>query len=54
VVEEVMVCGVGICMICVMFVVGFDGVICMVCLCVEGLVFCGDCVWWEVWYDGIG
>ncbi len=53
-VEEAMACGVGICMTCVMPVVGSDGTTRMVRSCVEGPVFRGDRVRWESWSDGIG
>jgi dihydroorotate dehydrogenase electron transfer subunit len=53
-VEEAMACGVGICMTCVMPVVGSDGQTRMVRSCVEGPVFRGDRVRWESWVDGIG
>ena len=53
-VEEAMACGVGICMTCVMPVVGPDGQTRMVRSCVEGPVFRGDHVRWESWSDGIG
>jgi dihydroorotate dehydrogenase electron transfer subunit len=53
-VEESMACGVGICMTCVMPVVGDDGATRMVRSCVEGPVFRGDRVRWESWSDGIG
>jgi dihydroorotate dehydrogenase electron transfer subunit len=53
-VEESMACGIGICMTCVMPVVGSDGVTRMLRSCVEGPVFRGDRVRWESWQDGIG
>jgi dihydroorotate dehydrogenase electron transfer subunit len=46
-VEEAMACGVGICMTCVMPVVGSDGATRMVRSCVEGPVFRGDRVRWR-------
>src|SRR4051794_30955963 len=46
-VEESMACGVGVCMTCVLPVVGDDGVTRMVRSCVEGPVFAGDRVRWE-------
>ena len=46
-VEEAMACGVGVCMTCVMPVVGNDGVTRMVRSCVEGPVFAGDRVRWS-------
>lgn len=45
-VEETMPCGVGVCMGCVLPVVGEDGVTRMVRSCVEGPVFRGDRVRW--------
>ncbi len=53
-VEESMACGIGICMTCVMPVVGADGATRMLRSCVEGPVFRGDRVRWEAWDDGIG
>jgi dihydroorotate dehydrogenase electron transfer subunit len=50
-VEESMACGVGVCMTCVMPVVGDDGRTRMVRSCVEGPVFRGDCVRWDA-FDG--
>ncbi len=46
-VEEAMACGVGICMTCVLPVVGTDGVTRMVRSCTEGPVFRGDIVRWS-------
>jgi dihydroorotate dehydrogenase electron transfer subunit len=46
-VEEAMACGIGICMTCVMPVVGSDGLTRMVRSCVEGPVFRGDRVRWD-------
>jgi dihydroorotate dehydrogenase electron transfer subunit len=46
-VEESMACGVGVCMTCVLPVVGEDGVTRMVRSCVEGPVFRGDLVRWD-------
>jgi dihydroorotate dehydrogenase electron transfer subunit len=46
-VEESMACGIGVCMTCVLPVVGDDGVTRMVRSCVEGPVFAGDRVRWE-------
>lgn len=51
-VEEAMACGVGICMTCVMPVVGPDGTTTMARSCVEGPVFRGDRVRWEAFADG--
>ena len=46
-VEESMACGIGVCMTCVLPVIGDDGVTRMVRSCVEGPVFRGDRVRWE-------
>jgi dihydroorotate dehydrogenase electron transfer subunit len=46
-VEEAMACGIGVCMTCVLPVVGDDGVTRMVRSCVEGPVFLGDRVRWD-------
>jgi dihydroorotate dehydrogenase electron transfer subunit len=46
-VEESMACGVGVCMTCVLPVVGDDGLTRMVRSCVEGPVFGGDRVRWS-------
>ncbi len=51
-VEESMACGVGVCMTCVMPVVGADGATRMVRSCVEGPVFRGDRVRWDAYADG--
>lgn len=45
-VEQEMACGIGICMTCVLPVVGDDGVTRMLRSCVEGPVFRGDSVRW--------
>jgi dihydroorotate dehydrogenase electron transfer subunit len=45
-VEESMACGIGVCMTCVLPVVGDDGQTRMVRSCVEGPVFLGDRVRW--------
>lgn len=45
-VEESMACGIGVCMTCVLPVIGDDGVTRMVRSCVEGPVFRGDRVRW--------
>ena len=45
-VEESMACGIGICMTCVLPVIGDDGVTRMVRSCVDGPVFRGDRVRW--------
>ncbi len=46
-VEEAMACGIGICMTCVLPVVGDDGVTRMLRSCVDGPVFRGDRVRWS-------
>lgn len=46
-VEEAMACGVGVCMTCVLPVIGDDGVTRMVRSCTEGPVFPGDRVRWS-------
>jgi dihydroorotate dehydrogenase electron transfer subunit len=46
-VEEAMACGVGVCMTCVMPVVGSDGRARMSRSCVEGPVFRGDRIRWD-------
>ena len=46
-VEEAMACGIGVCMTCVLPVVGHDGATRMVRSCVEGPVFRGDRVRWS-------
>ncbi len=46
-VEEAMACGIGICMTCVLPVVGDDGQTRMLRSCVEGPVFRGDAVRWD-------
>ena len=46
-VEESMACGIGVCMTCVLPVVGDDGLTRMVRSCVEGPVFLGDRVRWD-------
>jgi dihydroorotate dehydrogenase electron transfer subunit len=46
-VEESMACGTGVCMTCVLPVVGEDGVTRMTRSCVEGPVFRGDLVRWD-------
>lgn len=53
-VEESMACGVGVCMTCVMAVVGSDGKTRMARSCVEGPVFRGDRVRWDAFADGYG
>ncbi|WP_206184491.1 dihydroorotate dehydrogenase electron transfer subunit [Thermoactinospora rubra] len=58
VVEEAMACGVGICMTCVLPVIGEDGTTRMVRACVEGPVFRGERVRFEdvgtIPFDAIG
>jgi dihydroorotate dehydrogenase electron transfer subunit len=51
-VEESMACGVGVCMTCVMPVVGDDGQTRMVRSCVEGPTFRGDRVRWDAFEPG--
>ncbi|MEI6404645.1 MAG: dihydroorotate dehydrogenase electron transfer subunit [Actinomycetes bacterium] len=46
-VEESMACGIGICMTCVLPVIGDDGTTRMVRSCVDGPVFRGDRVRWD-------
>jgi dihydroorotate dehydrogenase electron transfer subunit len=46
-VEEAMACGIGVCMTCVLPVLGEDGVTRMLRSCTEGPVFRGDRVLWE-------
>lgn len=53
-VEESMACGVGVCMTCVMPVVGDDGLTRMVRSCVEGPIFGGDRVRWDAFDNGWG
>lgn len=53
-VEESMACGVGVCMTCVLPVVGNDGRTRMVRSCVEGPVFRGSAVRWDALVDGYG
>jgi dihydroorotate dehydrogenase electron transfer subunit len=42
-----MACGIGVCMTCVLPVMGEDGVTRMLRSCVEGPVFAGDRVRWD-------
>jgi dihydroorotate dehydrogenase electron transfer subunit len=51
-VEEAMACGIGICMTCVMPVVGDDGRTRMLRSCVDGPVFRGDRVRWDAFEGG--
>src|SRR6516225_11086708 len=57
-VEESMACGIGVCMTCVLPVVGEDGVTRMARSCVDGPVIRGDLVRWEdagtVPFDALG
>ena len=57
-VEESMACGIGVCMTCVLPVVGEDGVTRMARSCVDGPVFRGDLVRWDdvgtVPFDALG
>ena len=46
-VEEAMACGVGVCMTCVLPIIGEDGVTRMLRSCTEGPVFRGDRVRWN-------
>jgi dihydroorotate dehydrogenase electron transfer subunit len=46
-VEEAMACGVGVCMTCVLPVIGDDGLTRMLRSCTDGPVFRGDRVRWE-------
>jgi dihydroorotate dehydrogenase electron transfer subunit len=46
-VEESMACGIGVCMTCVLPVVGSDGITRMVRSCVDGPVFRGEQVRWD-------
>jgi len=46
-VEEAMACGIGVCMTCVLPVVGTDGITRMVRSCVDGPVFRGEQVRWD-------
>lgn len=46
-VEEAMACGIGVCMTCVLPVIGDDGQTRMLRSCVEGPVFLGDRVRWD-------
>lgn len=52
-VEESMACGIGVCMTCVLPVVGADGRTRMVRSCLEGPVFRGDQVRWDAFEDGV-
>lgn len=52
-VEEAMACGVGVCMTCVLPIVGGDGQTRMTRSCVDGPVFDGAQVRWDAYADGI-
>ena len=57
-VEESMACGIGVCMTCVLPVIGDDGVTRMVRSCVGGPVFRGETVRWDdigtIPFDALG
>ena len=57
-VEESMACGIGVCMTCVLPVIGEDGVTRMTRSCVDGPVFRGDAVRWDdmgtIPFDALG
>jgi dihydroorotate dehydrogenase electron transfer subunit len=53
-VEESMACGIGVCMTCVMPVIGQDGLTRMARSCVEGPVFGGDQIRWDAFDGGWG
>jgi len=53
-VEESMACGIGVCMTCVLPVVGTDGLTRMVRSCAEGPVFRGDRIRWDAFDNGWG
>jgi dihydroorotate dehydrogenase electron transfer subunit len=46
-VEEAMACGVGVCMTCVLPVIGSDGITRMTRSCVDGPIFRGEQVRWD-------
>ena len=46
-VEESMACGIGVCMTCVLPIIGDDGVTRMLRSCVDGPAFRGDKVRWQ-------
>ena len=46
-VEEAMACGIGVCMTCVLPIIGDDGQTRMLRSCVEGPVFAGDRIRWD-------
>jgi dihydroorotate dehydrogenase electron transfer subunit len=57
-VEESMACGIGVCMTCVLPVVGDDGVTRMTRSCIDGPVFSGQAVRWDdigtIPFDALG
>jgi dihydroorotate dehydrogenase electron transfer subunit len=57
-VEEAMACGIGVCMTCVLPVVGTDGMTRMVRSCVDGPVFRGEQIRWDdvgtIPFDAVG
>ena len=57
-VEEAMACGIGVCMTCVLPVIGTDGITRMVRACVDGPVFRGEQVRWDdigtIPFDALG
>jgi dihydroorotate dehydrogenase electron transfer subunit len=57
-VEELMACGIGVCMTCVLPVAGHDGITRMARACVDGPVFRGEQVRWDdvgtVPFDALG
>jgi len=57
-VEELMACGIGVCMTCVLPVTGTDGITRMVRSCVDGPVFRGEQVRWDdvgtIPFDAVG
>ena len=57
-VEESMACGIGVCMTCVLPVLGGDGITRMVRACVDGPVFAGDTIRWDdigtIPFDALG
>ncbi len=57
-VEELMACGIGVCMTCVLPVTGTDGITRMVRSCVDGPVFRGEQVRWDdvgtIPFDALG
>jgi dihydroorotate dehydrogenase electron transfer subunit len=57
-VEEAMACGIGVCMTCVLPVIGTDGITRMVRSCVDGPVFRGEQIRWDdvgtIPFDAVG